>query len=1048
MSDISFEHVLSSQYTVFDGLAGMHIEDLYQDREGFLWVATADGGVSRFDSVHFDRFGRKDGLPHLTVMAIAEDADGRLLFGTFGGGLAAYDGRGFQVYTTEHGLPSNEIVGLQAAQPDGSVVVLTGAGVAWFAEGHCVKCLTEVGGQPLGRVYDMATDAAGTTWLATWERGVVSVDGRRMEMDQRVVRHPWKFAQTAAGHLWIACHSTTPDTFMGRYDPHDEQFAFVPVDGAANRGVQNGVRHVRTDARDRLWLAHRGVMVHDGQTWQPFSASLPEVGFSGTRLTYEDREGNVWIGLWGGGLIFCDPVSIRCYTEADGLPDREVCHLGEDGTGWMWIGTMGGMACMEAGQIRPLGAGQPVSALLVDSAGQVWSGGDTSEVYQWAGQTPQAIAVDAESHPAKITGLYEDGHGRIWVSTLAGGLGWIEAQRFARLDEWAGAECRALVQDQNGVFWLGFFGRVPALYWYEDGQVRPAVMAEAETLAYVHVLWEHEHTLWIGTAQGLFALDHSSGQVRHFTADDSELSANSILALAADRQGHIWIGTSGGGVVRYDGESFQCIRLGPSVPSNIVEAIACDRTGQLWFGTRAGLVAYQPSDTQPGLVIREVLAGHRLVLPESVSCPEDIPEIRICCQGISFRSGAVQMRYRHRLVGYGPAAAWSSFSAANEVAYRTLPVGDYRFEAQTMDRDGVSSAVVGLDLHILPDPQTERLQAITKDLRSFAPIVPSRSRAMQEVMQDVSQVAETDMSVLVLGETGSGKGMLAQTIHDLSHRREQPFIQVNCGAIPASLIESELFGHEKGSFTGAGTRQFGRFELAEGGTIFLDEIGNLPLESQRALLNVLEERTLTRVGGQRPVAVNVRVIAATNRDLEQAIEEEAFRRDLFYRLNGFTLALPPLRQRVEDIPALVAHFAACAAHDLQRPVPTIDDAVVAALQEHAWPGNIRELEHVIERAVLLGKDGVVRVEGLGLASAEQQAGAGERPLAKRPTEAQPPTEAVDEKQQIVAALEATHWRVYGDRGAAALLDMNPERLRSRMRHYGLRRPKQLGPDKK
>ena len=363
MSDLSFEHVLSEHYTVFDGLSGMHIEDLYQDREGFLWVATADGGVSRFDSVHFDRFGRKDGLPHRTVMAIAEDADGRLLFGTFGGGIAAYDGRGFAVYTTEHGLPSNQIVGLQP-QPDGSVLVLTGAGVAWFADGRCIRSLTEVGGQPLGRVYDMATDAAGTPWLATWERGVVSVDGRRMAMDEQAIRHPWKFAHTATGHLWIAFESTTAETMLGRYDPHAEQFAFIPVDCEVPRGKRNGVRHVRTDAHDRLWLASRRVLVHDGQTWQPFCVDRQEIDFSGVRLTYEDREGNVWLGLWGGGLIFCDPVSIRCYTEADGLPDREVCHLGEDAAGRVWIGTMGGMACMEAGHIRPLGADQPVSALL------------------------------------------------------------------------------------------------------------------------------------------------------------------------------------------------------------------------------------------------------------------------------------------------------------------------------------------------------------------------------------------------------------------------------------------------------------------------------------------------------------------------------------------------------------------------------------------------------------------------------------------------------------------------------------------------------------
>ena len=227
MSDISFEHVLSSQYTVFDGLAGMHVEDIYQDRQGFLWIATADGGVSRFDSARFDTFGIKDGLPNLTVMAIAEEADGRLLFGTFGGGIAAYDGRSFQVYTTEHGLPSNEIVGLQP-QPDGSILALTGAGVAWFAEGRCIKCITDIGGQPLGRVYDMATDASGTTWLAAW-RGVISLDGQHMGIGNRVSQWPWKFAQDSSGHLWIAFHFTSSEVLIGRYDPRDQHLACINV---------------------------------------------------------------------------------------------------------------------------------------------------------------------------------------------------------------------------------------------------------------------------------------------------------------------------------------------------------------------------------------------------------------------------------------------------------------------------------------------------------------------------------------------------------------------------------------------------------------------------------------------------------------------------------------------------------------------------------------------------------------------------------------------------------------------------------------------------
>ena len=304
---------------------------------------------------------------------------------------------------------------------------------------------------------------------------------------------------------------------------------------------------------------------------------------------------------------------------------------------------------------------------------------------------------------------------------------------------------------------------------------------------------------------------------------------------------------------------------------------------------------------------------------------------------------------------------------------------------------------------------------------------------MRQVLEQTVRVAETAMTVLVLGETGTGKGLLAQTIHETSTRSKRPFIRVNCGALPAGLVESELFGHEKGAFTGAASRQLGRFELADGGTLFLDEIGDLPLGSQRVLLHILEENALTRVGGKQPVSVDVRVIAATNRDLRQAIQEGTFREDLFYRLSVFTLELPPLRQRQEDIPALAAHFAERYAQHLRRPVPTIDDGVVTNLQAYSWPGNVRELEHLVQRAVLLCEDGVIRV-GDVLPSVGRRAVDVVLPATAA-------GEGLDEKQQLVEALQATNWMIYGERGAARLLGMNPERLRSRMRVYGLQRPK-------
>ena len=1047
MSDISFKHVLSSQYTIFDGLAGMHVEDIYQDRRGLLWIATVDGGVSRFDSARFDTFGLKDGLPNLSVMTIAEDADGRLLFGTFGDGIAVYDGRGFQVYTTEHGLPSNEIFGLQA-QPDGSIIALTSAGVAWFAEGRCIKSITHIDGQPLGQVHDMATDAAGTTWLATWGRGVLSLDGRRMDTGDRTIQWTWKFAQDSSGHLWIAFMYTGTEALIGRYDPREERFAFIKVSNEDEGAVQQGTRHIRSDARDWLWLTRRGVICYDGQEGHHFSATLPDIDFSDTRLTYEDREGNIWIGLWGGGLIFCDPASIRCCTEADGLPDREISCLGEDLEGRIWIGTMGGMACVEEGQIHSVTMGEIVSAIVVDGQGQVWSGGDAGKVYIWEGQTPQAISVAEESQSDAIAVLCEDSAGCIWVGTSQSHFGWIEKNRFILFDECAISlrdrhyGVKGLLQDQDGVFWISSYGIMPALYYYEDGQFRPAEVAETETIAYVNVLWEHQNTLWVGTAKGLFALDLASRQVRRFTAEQFGLSANSILALTADSQGNIWMGTSGGGVLRYDGETFQSIRLGPSALENKVEAVLCDRRGQMWFGTRAGLVAYQPGHTPPRLVIREVMAGTLLAAPEVVSCPESTPEIRIHFQGISFRTGAGQMRYSHRLLGHDPTEQWSAFTAANEVAYSALPVGEYCFEVRTMNRDGLLSEVTSLEIQILPDAKTERIHALENVLRATDHVVHSRSWAMRQVLQQTVRVAETAMTVLVLGETGTGKGLLAQTIHETSTRRKGPFIRVNCGALPVGLVESELFGHEKGAFTGAASRQLGRFELADGGTLFLDEIGDLPLESQRVLLNILEENTLTRVGGEQPVSVDVRVIAATNRDLRQAIQEGTFREDLFYRLSVFTLELPPLRQRQEDIPALAVHFAERYAQHLRRSVPTLADGVIAHLQGYSWPGNVRELEHLIQRAVLLCKNGAIRVEDLPFLPVGQRAGNTDArkpfsPLAQ-------PAEGEDEKQQLLAALQAANWIIYGERGAAHLLGMNPERLRSRMRYYGLRRPKKPG----
>jgi formate hydrogenlyase transcriptional activator len=298
------------------------------------------------------------------------------------------------------------------------------------------------------------------------------------------------------------------------------------------------------------------------------------------------------------------------------------------------------------------------------------------------------------------------------------------------------------------------------------------------------------------------------------------------------------------------------------------------------------------------------------------------------------------------------------------------------------------------------------------------------SAAIQRVLAQVEQVAPTTATVLLAGETGVGKEVFAQTIHDLSTRHKRPMVHVNCGAIPSALIESELFGRERGAYTGALSRQAGKFELAEGSTIFLDEVGELPLEAQVKLLRVLQEREVERLGGSRPIKVDVRVIAASNKDLERAVAERTFREDLFYRLNVFPITVPPLRERVADIPLLIWTFIDEYAKSFGKPISSLSKDSLAALQQYAWPGNVRELRNTIERAM-------ITATGPHLTVDTPRASAASRHRSVKLADV--------EVEHIRAVLEETGWRVRGPHGAAARLGLKPTTLESRLARLGLKR---------
>jgi formate hydrogenlyase transcriptional activator len=315
--------------------------------------------------------------------------------------------------------------------------------------------------------------------------------------------------------------------------------------------------------------------------------------------------------------------------------------------------------------------------------------------------------------------------------------------------------------------------------------------------------------------------------------------------------------------------------------------------------------------------------------------------------------------------------------------------------------------------------------------------IVGRSEAMRRVLKAVATVAPTDSTVLIGGETGTGKEVIARAIHNRSRRRSRPFVTLNCAAIPSGLLESELFGHEKGAFTGAVARRVGRFEHANGGTLFLDEVGDIPLELQPKLLRVLQEQAFERVGSTQTIRVGVRLIAATNLDLAAMVADKRFRSDLYYRLNVFPIAIPPLRDRREDIPALVDHFMRLYAGRLNRRVERVSPSALRALTDYDWPGNVRELANVVECASITAQDGDLRFDLPLGAGRNESDGRGAGSVASSPGEIL--SEAAMRQQgrdNIVAALRRTHGKIYGEDGAARLLGMKPTTLLSRLAGCG------------
>ena len=365
----------------------------------------------------------------------------------------------------------------------------------------------------------------------------------------------------------------------------------------------------------------------------------------------------------------------------------------------------------------------------------------------------------------------------------------------------------------------------------------------------------------------------------------------------------------------------------------------------------------------------------------------------------------------------------------------------------TERREAEKSLTMALDeVQRLKDQLHQENIYLKEEIRvasNFGQIIGT-SEALRRVLSQAEQVAPLDTTVSIFGETGTGKELLAHAIHKLSSRSHHTLVKLNCAALPGSLIESELFGHEKGAFTGADARRTGRFEIANGGTIFLDEVGELPLDLQAKLLRVLEEGEFERVGGSHTIKVDVRVIAATNRNLEEAVRSGLFRSDLYYRLNIFPITLPPLRERKEDIPILVTHLVKQLSQKLGKTIEAIPQETMAKLRNYPWPGNVRELRNVIERAVIITQGPMLRlIDDLDSQALELDLHKPTLPKQETFSDANLAGETLEQTEYnlILRTLKNVHWKLEGPGGAAELLDLHPSTLRSKMRKLGIERPR-------
>ena len=1052
-----------------------YIRDLHLARDESLWIATS-GGLLRYADGEFELFTQEDGLVSDHVRALAEDSSGGLWIGTVDGNLHRLENGAITVIRLPPDIAPRTIGAISVDASGGVWLVGPPEGLYRYRGGRFSAVVSRAGGDR--EITSVLVGRSGEVWAGGLKLYKVDEEGvSAVEIERPAGLRVGITAlhEDRHGTMWVGIGGLNR-IVNGRV----ERITFTD-----NPSTERP-RAILDDREGNLWFGgtDSGLFrLKAGRISQYSVFGAPD----GTEYPYfavhRSRDGILRAGCQSGLLRYENGV-FKIEVPNDGKPLGPVWSIAEDRNGTLWLGSETGLIRYAGGNVElETASGLPaggVSSVFVDQDDRLW----LHIVGVGLGRLEDGV-FDTMTN-LYIRHIYQDRAGTLYFGCRGGGLYYLRDRSVVRFPDPDGLFDFAIPfihEDKDGDLWIGARGN-GLVRRKTDGSFR--VYRKQDGLCSDIISWMLEGgggSFWVSSEHGIYRVerkhfdDFDTGRLatipcRNYGTEDGlkTLEARTGLpAGATTADGRLWF-TLFSGIAAVGPEEI----VNPLPPTVVIEEVLAD-------GERVRRDALD--GIPPGRRDVEIhYTAPSLRAPEKVrfqyqleGFDDDLTEAGD--RRVAYYTSIPQGSYRFRVRAANDSGVWNEQGATTSLTFlpyfyetwwfrllsglflAALLYAAYRartkkIQARNRELEGLVHEREQAELELRSAlSQIKKLQEnleqenvylreeVQKTHSDFHEII-GESDGLKKVIHRVQQVAATDTTVLILGETGTGKELIAQAIHRCSLRKARPLITINPSALPSTLIESELFGHEKGAFTGAIQRGMGRFEMAHGGTLFLDEIGELDPSLQTKLLRVLQEGELQRVGGTETLKVDVRVLAATNEDLDEATREGRFRSDLFYRLNVFPIEIPPLRERREDIPFLVWHFVNRHGTALRKTIDQIPQSLMEAFVQYGWPGNVRELENLIERAVILSPGPLLQIdESIGVGTLGMVSpGADPTPLQVSAGSAQKPRTLEEaERAHIVSVLESCGWKVSGKGGAAEVLGVPESTLRNQMKRLGIER---------